>query len=59
MNGVLLHPRLSPLAIITITGITGTVSIDANGDRNGDYSILDMNPKTERFEVSASLSAHH
>jgi len=55
MNGVLLHPRLSPLAIITIAGITGTVSIDANGDRNGDYSILDMNPKTGRFEVSASL----
>ena len=36
-------------------GITGTVSIDANGDRNGDYSLLDMNPKTGRFQVSASL----
>jgi hypothetical protein len=25
-------------------GITGTVSIDDNGDRNADYSLLDMNP---------------
>jgi len=32
------------------------VSIDANGDRNGDYSLLDMNPKTGRFQVSASLN---
>ena len=41
--------------ITTIAGITGTVSIDANGDRNGDYSLLDMDPKTGRFQVSASL----
>jgi len=38
-----------------MTGITGTVSIDANGDRNGDYSLLDMNSTTGRFHVSASL----
>ena len=32
-------------------GITGTVSIDENGDRNADYSLLDLNPKTGDFEV--------
>lgn len=32
-------------------GITGSVSIDANGDRNGDYSLLDMNKETGDFEV--------
>jgi len=37
-----------------ISGITGNVSIDANGDRNGDYSLLDMNPETGRFQVRAS-----
>lgn len=30
----------------------GTVSIDANGDRNADYSLLDLNPETDMFEVS-------
>ena len=34
-------------------GITGTVSIDDNGDRNADYSLLDMNPTTHKFEVSS------
>jgi len=34
-----------------MAGITGVVSIDANGDRNADYSLLDMNPETENFEV--------
>jgi len=34
-----------------IAGITGLVSIDANGDRNADYSLLDMNPNTGEFEV--------
>ena len=32
------------------SGITGTVSIDENGDRNADYSLLDMNEDGE-FEV--------
>jgi len=44
--------------IIIVAGITGTVSIDANGDRNGDYSLLDMNSTTGRFQVSASLQFH-
>ncbi|XP_046585125.1 atrial natriuretic peptide receptor 1-like isoform X2 [Haliotis rubra] len=38
----------------TFEGITGTVSIDANGDRNADYSLLDLNPKTNKFEVVAN-----
>ncbi|XP_077865380.1 atrial natriuretic peptide receptor 1-like [Saccoglossus kowalevskii] len=36
----------------TFEGITGNVSIDANGDRNAYYSILDMtDPETGKFEV--------
>ncbi|XP_063438137.1 atrial natriuretic peptide receptor 1-like isoform X4 [Mytilus trossulus] len=38
----------------TFEGITGTVSIDENGDRNADYSLLDMNPRTHKFEVVAN-----
>ncbi|XP_064645630.1 atrial natriuretic peptide receptor 1-like isoform X2 [Lineus longissimus] len=38
----------------TFEGITGTVSIDENGDRNADYSLLDLNPKTNKFEVVAN-----
>ncbi|XP_078329452.1 atrial natriuretic peptide receptor 1-like isoform X8 [Crassostrea virginica] len=38
----------------TFEGITGTVSIDSNGDRNADYSLLDMNPTTGKFEVVAN-----
>ncbi|CAG5121689.1 unnamed protein product, partial [Candidula unifasciata] len=38
----------------TFTGITGTVSIDDNGDRNADYSLLDMDPKTSIFKVVAN-----
>ncbi|XP_052084287.1 atrial natriuretic peptide receptor 1-like isoform X6 [Mytilus californianus] len=38
----------------TFEGITGTVSIDKNGDRNADYSLLDMNPHTHKFEVVAN-----
>lgn len=32
-------------------GITGNVSIDANGDRKADYSLLDMDPENGTFEV--------
>lgn len=38
----------------TFQGITGTVSIDENGDRNADYSLLDLNLETEVFEVVAN-----
>ena len=36
------------------TGITGNVSIDSNGDRNADYSLLDLNPETGKFEVGVN-----
>lgn len=35
-------------------GITGNVTIDSNGDRISDYSLLDMNPITGNFEVVAN-----
>lgn len=35
-------------------GITGNVSIDSNGDRLSDYSLLDMNPETSHFENVAN-----
>ncbi|KAL6445937.1 hypothetical protein ACFW04_000963 [Cataglyphis niger] len=35
-------------------GITGDVNIDDNGDRIADYSLLDMNPATSRFEIVAN-----
>ncbi|XP_054713715.1 atrial natriuretic peptide receptor 1-like [Uloborus diversus] len=38
----------------TFEGITGKVTIDENGDRDADYSILDMNPDTGIFEVVAN-----
>jgi len=38
-----------------ISGITGDVNIDENGDRIADYSLLDMNPETSRFEVSEHM----
>ncbi|KAG8180773.1 hypothetical protein JTE90_023742 [Oedothorax gibbosus] len=38
----------------TFDGITGNVTIDGNGDRDADYSILDMNPDTGDFEVVAN-----
>lgn len=34
-------------------GITGHVRIDNSGDRDADYSILDLDPITGRFEVVA------
>jgi len=36
-----------------LTGITGHVRIDDNGDRDADYSVLDLDPITGRFEVVA------
>jgi hypothetical protein len=34
-------------------GLAGQVNIDANGDRIADYSLLDMDPATSTFHVSA------
>jgi len=39
-------------------GITGKVSIDENGDRNADYSLLDLNPETGLFEVRSQVTAY-
>ena len=35
----------------TVQGVTGNVSIDANGDRNADYALLDMDPKSGEVKV--------
>ena len=34
-----------------LLGVTGNVTIDDNGDRNADYSLLDMDPSTGNFKV--------
>ncbi|XP_041356262.1 atrial natriuretic peptide receptor 1-like [Gigantopelta aegis] len=38
----------------TFEGITGMVYIDENGDRDSDFSLLDMDPQTGKFEVVAN-----
>ncbi|XP_064645228.1 atrial natriuretic peptide receptor 1-like [Lineus longissimus] len=38
----------------TFQGVTGTISVDENGDRIGDYSLMDLNPTTGKFEVVAN-----
>jgi len=50
-------PDLS-IVFLFISGITGLVSIDANGDRNADYSLLDMNTSSGEFEVCRTASLH-
>ncbi|GJQ80785.1 hypothetical protein Trydic_g9376 [Trypoxylus dichotomus] len=40
-------------------GITGHVRIDDNGDRDADYSILDLDPITGKFEVVAHYYGLH
>lgn len=44
------HKKITPHCL---TGITGHVRIDDNGDRDADYSVLDLDPITGRFEVVA------
>ena len=36
---------------ISVSGVSGNVSINGNGDREADYALLDMDPKTGRFDV--------
>uniref|UniRef100_A0A5K3FFW0 guanylate cyclase n=1 Tax=Mesocestoides corti TaxID=53468 RepID=A0A5K3FFW0_MESCO len=48
LNGTLLTYKMRNR---TFQGIAGNVSVDDNGDRNADYSLLDMNPETGDFEV--------
>ncbi|CAD5206389.1 unnamed protein product [Bursaphelenchus okinawaensis] len=40
----------------TFVGITGNVSIDQNGDRYSDYSLLDLDPKQNKFVEVAYYS---
>ena len=35
----------------THQGIMGNLSIDGNGDRKTDYSLLDFSPENEKFQV--------
>lgn len=46
-------------ALSRIPGITGHVRIDDNGDRDADYSIIDLDPITGRFEVVAHYYGIH
>lgn len=41
---------------VVFSGITGHVRIDDNGDRDADYSVLDLDPITGRFEEVAHYS---
>lgn len=40
------------LTVHVFTGVTGNVSIDANGDRNADYALLDLDPRKGEFKVT-------
>ncbi|XP_069132003.1 atrial natriuretic peptide receptor 1-like [Argopecten irradians] len=39
----------------TFQGVTGSVIIDDNGDRDTSYSILDLDPETGEFQVIANF----
>jgi len=51
-------PVVVSLTHVDGAGITGKVSIDENGDRNADYSLLDLNPETGLFEVSSPVISY-
>ena len=36
--------------------MTGTVSINENGDRSADYALLDMDPDSGEFRVSQIIN---
>lgn len=46
-------PDLTQGTPYIISGITGHVRIDQNGERDADYSVLDLDPITGKFEVVA------
>jgi len=50
------HGELKCLAFDLFTGLAGQVNIDTNGDRIADYSLLDMDPETYTFRVSAAVT---
>ncbi|TRY68878.1 hypothetical protein TCAL_15075 [Tigriopus californicus] len=39
----------------TISGVSGEVNIDGNGDRKADYALLDMDPVTGEFMVAVGV----
>ena len=41
----------SQITFLFSIGVTGNVTIDDNGDRSADYSLLDMDPNTGNFRV--------
>ena len=45
------HRNVRNLLYVCTEGISGNVSMDENGDRNADYSLLDMDPITGIFQV--------
>jgi len=50
------HGELKCLVFDLFTGLAGQVNIDTNGDRIADYSLLDMDPETYTFHVSAAVT---
>jgi hypothetical protein len=34
-----------------VTGVAGNVTIDENGDRRADFSLLDLDPESQTFKV--------
>ena len=44
---------------ISVSGVSGNVSINGNGDREADYALLDMDPKTGRFDVRSIREHSH
>ena len=50
------HGGFKCLVFDLFTGLAGYVNIDNNGDRIADYSLLDMDPETYMFQVSAALT---
>ncbi|EJD74806.1 RGC/RGC protein kinase [Loa loa] len=50
------HNITSKMWSRTFVGITGNVSIDENGDRYSDYSLLDLDPQQDKFVEVAYYS---
>ena len=46
--------QLQIVSSMFISGITGNVSINDNGDRDADYALLDMDPETGIFQVDCT-----
>jgi hypothetical protein len=51
-NSLFLFKRIKAYYFYLFSGVTGNVSINANGDRSADYALLDMDPTSGSFHVS-------